>query len=533
MKRNVDNDLYKMYEEEFYKVEKLNRTLNQLKLEFNSVNKENKYLKNKLENKFNKEITKMTKPLIEENIKLKEELNNAFKEIERLKTELVSRKEDNDKNYKIDKLTNQVHKNSTNSSIPTSKEISKAKTKTGANTYNHREKTNRNTGGQLNHKGVTLTKEQLEQKINEKHLRVVEIKHYVKGKSKKGENVKYKVCICMEPVIEKHIFIYGKQNKEEMSSDFYSDVTYDESVQAMVVMLGYYYSLSYNKIQEFLSDFTNGIVNLSQGTIDNIYKNFSSKTTETLNNITTNILNGKYTHTDETVTSENGKESYYRGYGNPSNILYKYHHSKGDEPIKEDNILNQFYGTIISDHEVGIFKYGTNHQECAIHIGRYCEEETQNVYEIWWPDQIAHLLFRIEKNRKILSKFGKEEFTEEEIQQIEQEYDDILNEGLKENQEIFSTYWKEKANALLRRLKKYKNYVLFFIHDFSIPYDNNFMERALRMIKGKTKVSGGFRSTEGAIRFGNTMSIIKTARLRKVNVLECIKLILEGKSLFA
>lgn len=205
MKRNVDNDLYKMYEEEFYKVEKLNKTLNQIRLELNSVNKENKYLKKKLENKLNKEINKMTKPLIEENAKLKEELNKALKEIERLKTELVSRKEDNDKNYKIDKLTNQVHKNSTNSSIPTSKEMSK--TKTGANIYNHREKTNRKTGGQLNHKGVTLTKEQLEQEINEKHLKVVEIEHHVKGNPKKEKTIKYKIGISMETVIEKHVFI--------------------------------------------------------------------------------------------------------------------------------------------------------------------------------------------------------------------------------------------------------------------------------------------------------------------------------------
>ena len=40
-------------------------------------------------------------------------------------------------------------------------------------------------------------------------------------------------------------------------------------------------------------------------------------------------------------------------------------------------------------------------------------------------------------------------------------------------------------------------------------------------------------SEAGAIRFGNTMSIIKTARLRKLNVFSCIKSILKGKSLFA
>ena len=59
------------------------------------------------------------------------------------------------------------------------------------------------------------------------------------------------------------------------------------------------------------------------------------------------------------------------------------------------------------------------------------------------------------------------------------------------------------------------------------------MERALRMIKGKTKVSGGFRSSDGAIRFGNTMSVIKTARLRKMNVFDSINRILKGEVLFS
>lgn len=116
---------------------------------------------------------------------------------------------------------------------------------------------------------------------------------------------------------------------------------------------------------------------------------------------------------------------------------------------------------------------------------------------------------------------------------IEEEYDEILKIGEEQNKEISSTYWKEKEGTLLRRLKKYKNTTLFFIYDFDIPYDNNFMERALRMIKGKTKVSGGFRSSKGGERFGRIMSIIKTAKLRKLNPLSCIKQIYQGKSLFA
>ncbi len=116
---------------------------------------------------------------------------------------------------------------------------------------------------------------------------------------------------------------------------------------------------------------------------------------------------------------------------------------------------------------------------------------------------------------------------------IEKEYGEILDTAEIQNKEISSSYWKKKANPLLKRFKKYKNTILFFIHDYNISCENNFMERCLRMIKGKAKISGGFRSNKGGERFGNIMSIIKTAKLRNLNHLSCIREIYQGKSLFA
>lgn len=132
------------------------------------------------------------------------------------------------------------------------------------------------------------------------------------------------------------------------------------------------------------------------------FKNsFDNNLNDTLYNIEKNIINGKYQHTDETTTKENGKEVYYRAYANDYNVLYKYHHRKGDVPIEEDGILVNYFGTIISDHEVGIFKYGINNQDCIIHLGRYCMEKTQNVYNISWPMDLYRLLLRIEFGRKM------------------------------------------------------------------------------------------------------------------------------------
>ena len=52
------------------------------------------------------------------------------------------------------------------------------------------------------------------------------------------------------------------------------------------------------------------------------------------------------------------------------------------------------------------------------------------------------------------------------------------------------------------------------------------------MVKGKTKVSGRFRSNKGGERFGRIMSIIKTSKLRKLNPLNSVMEIYQGKALF-
>ncbi len=527
MKNKFNNEIYSMYEKEYNKNILLAKKINDYKLELENLKYELKYQKDGFENKIRKAIEKATSPLIEKISNLEDKLNNAYIEIDRLKSQL------NEKDYKVDKLECSVHKDSTNSGIPTSKEISTKHIKSGTNTYNYRKKSKTKTGGQFGHKGRTLTKEKLISKIKENNIKVKTIIHYINDNSNKKDIVKYKIGMDVELYVEEHIFKSTPKSAEKLPKEFYSDVTYNDELKSLVVTLGNYYSLGYNKVKEILYDFSNGIIDISEGTIDNIYEEFSNKSLDTINNITTNLLNGKYQHTDETTTKENGKDSYYRGYANELNVLYKYHHHKGDVPITQDNILTNYYGTIISDHDVGIFKYGTNNQDCVIHIGRYCIEANQNVYETCWQMKLYEFLLRCERTRKLAILFGLEKFEKTDLENLEIEYDKILELGKQENTSINSTYWKDKENALLNRLIKYKDSVLFYLHDFSIPYDNNFMERCLRMIKGKTKVSGGFRSSRGGERFGYTMSIIKTAKLRKLNPLECVNRIFKGEVLFA
>lgn len=70
---------------------------------------------------------------------------------------------------------------------------------------------------------------------------------------------------------------------------------------------------------------------------------------------------------------------------------------------------------------------------------------------------------------------------------------------------------------------KLKNYVFVFLFDPHVPPDNNASERAVRNVKVKQKVSGQFKSENGAQRFAVIRSVIDTLIKNEVNILDTLK----------
>ena len=89
----------------------------------------------------------------------------------------------------------------------------------------------------------------------------------------------------------------------------------------------------------------------------------------------------------------------------------------------------------------------------------------------------------------------------------------------------------QEERCLFERLLEYQEQHLLFIRNFEVPFDNNMAERALRIIKTKKNVSGGFRSKDLAENFCNIRSLFGSAKKQGMNLFETTKEVLRGKTI--
>lgn len=98
------------------------------------------------------------------------------------------------------------------------------------------------------------------------------------------------------------------------------------------------------------------------------------------------------------------------------------------------------------------------------------------------------LLSGMNKARKALIKEGINHFQEETVCRYEKRYQELLEQGRKENKKTKYKYAKQDEAALINRMEKYSHNHLLFLHDFEVPFENNISERDLRKVKNRSQI---------------------------------------------
>ena len=236
---------------------------------------------------------------------------------------------------------------------------------------------------------------------------------------------------------------------------------------------------------------------------------------------------------DETGLRVEGKLHWLHSVSTNKLTDYEVHPKRGKEAMDAAGVLEGYQGKLVHDHWKPYFSYGDcEHIACNAHHLRelsYIEKQ----YQQPWAGETATLLVEI-KNEIDRVRDEQKQLSKEQLLIFEKRYDALISKGLEQNPyvpavEIAGQPKKRgrpkqtPAHNLLARLRDFKSGTLAFMYDFSVPFDNNLAERDVRMVKVKQKVSGGFRTHEGAKQFASIRSYISTARKNSVTVFSAIQ----------
>lgn len=327
----------------------------------------------------------------------------------------------------------------------------------------------------------------------------------------------------------------GLRNVAEFPPTVNKMTQYGPRAKGFAVYLMSQHYLPYERTAQMFSDLFGH--SLSEGSLENFQQNMFDRLFHSEQVIKEDILSAKVAGFDETGCRVNKKLHWIHSASTPTETLYGIHPRRGNEAMNDIGILPNFFGIGVHDGWASYQEYGFSHSLCNAHHLRELTHIGEQLGESW-----ALKMKRYLKKMKVRVDNAREKgcrrLSKKWMNSYQRGYRRILNEGftfhgsasMKERQGLNKRGRPKQppGKNLLDRLKKHEEAVFAFARDLDIPFDNNGSERDIRMVKVKQKVSGCFRSLEGAQYFCRIRSVISTMRKRGMNILEGLQQALVG-----
>lgn len=428
---------------------------------------------------------------------------------------------------RVKQLEDQLAKNSRNSSKPPSTDgFQKPEPKS------LREKSARPSGGQPGHAGQTLA---MVEKPDRTERHKVE-RCACCGRSLvdcKPDGIEKRQVHDLPPMrltVTEHqaeikLCACGHTNKATFPDGVNAPVQYGSGVKAAAVYLKNYQFLPYERTCELLGDFFG--CPMSEGTLANLIGECHARLESPVQQIKEQIAQAQVAQFDESGSRVEKKLWWLHAASTSTATYYDIHPKRGSEAFDAIGILPTFIGRAIHDFWKPYFGYGCAHGLCNAHHLRELvfvhEQHRQD-----WADTMIDCLLDI-KAAVAQARPTADHLTKAQIGNFEARYQRILNQGYDQNPLAPAQAGKKrgrrkktKPRNLIERLDEHRREALAFMYDFNVPFDNNLAERDIRMMKVQQKISGMFRSEDGAKAFCRIRSYISTARKNAVGALDAI-----------
>lgn len=424
-------------------------------------------------------------------------------------------------------LTNRLGLNSKNSSKPPSTDDKLKKTPKDKSTSSKKKP-----GGQNGHAGTTLEQVDSPDKIE---IIKIDRSELPPGRYKLvGHEKRQVIDIFFSRVVtEYQAQILEDQNGNQFVASFpdgvMRPVQYGSSVKAHGVYLSQFQLIPFERVQAQFADQYN--IPLSTGTLYNFNRDAYIRLLEFDKVAKHELIHGELVHSDETGINIAGKLAWLHNASNDKWTLFFPHLKRGCEAMISMGILPFFLGILCHDHWMPYFKYLCTHALCNAHhlreLVRAYEQDSQQ-----WAEKMRRLLLDInddvEKNGGVLSKSASNKWRKQ-YREILLEADIECPPPDEPKKKKRGRLKRTKSRNLLERLRDHEDDVLRFMDVIYVPFTNNQGERDIRMTKVQQKISGCFRSMDGAETFCRIRSYLLTCQKNSIGAVEALEILFNGR----
>ena len=425
-------------------------------------------------------------------------------------------------------LTNRFNLNSKNSSKPPSSDPNREK-------QSQKNASGKKPGGQPGHNGNNL-----KQVTDPDEIQFIAVDKASLPEGKYHE-VGYDARQVIDIRISRHVIEYRAQILTDKHGNKFAasfpegvvrSVQYGSGLKAHVVYLSQFQLLPYNRISDYFAEEVN--LPLSMGSIYNFNAEAYKALEEFAAIVKQKLIKSKVLNVDETGINVNGKNAWLHLVANEKWTYFYPHSKRGSIAMNDMEILPYFKGTLCHDHWKPYFIYQCSHALCNAHHLR----ELQRVIEqdqYQWADKMQKLLLKI----NVATKAAGGQLAELVAEKYYRQYREIIKAGEKEcpspkvrliaDTKKRGQIKKSFACNLLERLKTFEKDTLRFMQEVDVPFTNNLAENNIRMTKVQQKISGCFRSMNGAHIFARIRSYISTCRKHDLAVTSALQMLFQGK----
>jgi len=404
---------------------------------------------------------------------------------------------------------------------------------------NQRKRGERSPGGQPGHKGQTLEMAENPDEIEVHSVLVcegcgasLEVETPVKVERRQVHDAGFKIIVTEHRGEHKVCPHCGRVTRAEFPSDVQFPVQYGQNLKALMVYLCVYQLVPYDRIREIFSDIFGR--SLSTGTLVNAVQESYRNLAGVEEQIRELLTEAEVLHVDETGMRVTGIRQWLHVASTDFLTWYGHHRKRGKRATDDMQILPRFKGTMVHDFWASYFWYPSHHALCNAHLLRELNGISENYQHIWSQD--LHALILEIKQEVDAGRTYSCSLSPGKIADFEERYFRILEKGLNEipSTDIPDSPTKRgrkkqsKAKNLLDRCMKFSHEILAFMYNFSIPFTNNLAERDIRMAKLQQKISGTFRSEEGAAAFCRIRGFISTVKKNDRPILDSLVSVFQG-----